>query len=73
MPQLAAFGKALPAGYRMQIGGDAGFKQQAGFANLVRVLIISIIGIYAAFALLAVRQRGETVLGSLRPRYALPE
>ena len=50
MPQLAAFEKTLPAGYRMQIGGEQA-KQQAGFANLVRVLIISIIGIYAALLL----------------------
>jgi hypothetical protein len=30
MPQLAAFHKALPAGYRMQIGGEQA-KQGAGF------------------------------------------
>jgi multidrug efflux pump subunit AcrB len=50
MPQLAAFQKAMPAGYRMQIGGEQA-KQEAGFANLVRVLIISILGIYAALLL----------------------
>ena len=50
MPQLTAFQKTMPAGYRMQIGGEQA-KQEAGFANLVRVLIISIIGIYAALLL----------------------
>ncbi len=50
MPQLTAFEKTLPAGYRMQIGGEQA-KQESGFANLVKVLIISIIGIYAALLL----------------------
>jgi multidrug efflux pump subunit AcrB len=50
MPQLTAFQKAMPAGYRMQIGGEQA-KQEAGFANLSKVLIISIIGIYAALLL----------------------
>ncbi len=50
MPQLTAFEKTLPAGYRMQIGGEQA-KQEAGFANLSKVLIISIIGIYAALLL----------------------
>ena len=50
MPQLTAFQKTLPAGYRMQIGGEQA-KQEAGFANLTRVLIISILGIYAALLL----------------------
>jgi multidrug efflux pump subunit AcrB len=50
MPQLTAFEKTLPAGYRMQIGGEQA-KQEAGFANLTRVLLISILGIYAALLL----------------------
>lgn len=50
MPQLTAFQKTLPAGYRMQIGGEQA-KQEAGFSNLTRVLIISILGIYAALLL----------------------
>jgi multidrug efflux pump subunit AcrB len=50
MPQLTAFQKALPAGYRMQIGGEKA-KQDAGFSNLSRVLLISIVGIYAALLL----------------------
>ena len=50
MPQLEAFGRNLPPGYRMQIGGERA-KQQDGFANLVNVLIISMIGIYAALLL----------------------
>ena len=50
MPQLTAFQKTMPAGYRMQIGGEQA-KQEAGFANLARVLVISILGIYAALLL----------------------
>jgi multidrug efflux pump subunit AcrB len=50
MPELTASEKALPAGYRMQIGGEKA-KQEAGFANLTRVLVISILGIYAALLL----------------------
>jgi len=50
MPQLGAFEKTLPAGYRMQIGGEQA-KQEAGFADLGRVLAISILGIYAALLL----------------------
>jgi multidrug efflux pump subunit AcrB len=50
MPQLTTFRKDLPAGYRMQIGGEQA-KQEAGFANLARVLLISILGIYAALLL----------------------
>jgi multidrug efflux pump subunit AcrB len=46
-PWLAAFQKNLPPGYRMQIGGEKA-KQQTGFANLVTVLAISILGIYGA-------------------------
>jgi multidrug efflux pump subunit AcrB len=37
----------MPPGYRMEIGGERA-KQQSGFANLVIVLGISIVGIYAA-------------------------
>jgi len=46
-PQLAEFNKHMPPGYRMQIGGERA-KQQSGFANLTSVLMISILGIYAA-------------------------
>jgi multidrug efflux pump subunit AcrB len=46
-PWLAEFQKNLPPGYRMQIGGEKA-KQQTGFANLVTVLAISILGIYGA-------------------------
>jgi len=49
-PALAAFEKNLPPGYRMQIGGEKA-KQQAGFANLAKVLVISMLGIYAALLL----------------------
>ena len=37
----------MPPGYHMQIGGEKA-KQQSGFANLTAVLMISILGIYAA-------------------------
>ena len=50
MPRLQEFGRQMPAGYRMEVGGEQA-KQQAGFANLVRVLIISMLGIYAALLL----------------------
>jgi multidrug efflux pump subunit AcrB len=50
MPRLTAFEKTMPAGYRMQIGGERA-KQQSGFANLAKVLIISLLGIYAALLL----------------------
>ena len=46
-PQLTEFQKHVPPGYRMQIGGEKA-KQQSGFANLESVLMISILGIYAA-------------------------
>ena len=46
-PQLTEFQKHMPPGYRMQIGGEKA-KQQSGFANLESVLMISILGIYAA-------------------------
>jgi multidrug efflux pump subunit AcrB len=46
-PQLTGFERNMPPGYRMQIGGESA-KQQSGFANLTSVLMISILGIYAA-------------------------
>lgn len=50
LPQLTGLAKNLPAGYRLQIGGER-TKQQAGFANLAKVLLISLLGIYAALLL----------------------
>ena len=50
MPRLTEFERHMPAGYRMQIGGERA-KQQSGFANLMKVLIISMLGIYAALVL----------------------
>jgi len=50
MPQLTAFEKTLPGGYRLQIGGEQA-KQEAGFADLGKVLLISILGIYGALLL----------------------
>lgn len=47
MTQLTFFGKTIPPGYRMEIGGERA-KQQSGFANLAQVLAISLLGIYAA-------------------------
>ncbi len=49
-PQLAEFQKNMPPGYRMVIGGEQA-KQSAGFANLAMVLVISVLGIYAALLL----------------------
>ena len=49
-PRLTEFQKHMPPGYRMQIGGEQA-KQQSGFANLTTVLLISIVGIYAALLL----------------------
>ena len=49
-PQLEAFERNLPPGYRM-IGGGERAKQEDGFANLVKVLLISMIGIYGALLL----------------------
>jgi multidrug efflux pump subunit AcrB len=40
----------MSPGYRLQIGGEQA-KQQSGFANLSTVLVISILGIYAALLL----------------------
>jgi multidrug efflux pump subunit AcrB len=50
MPQLQAFERKLPPGYRMTIGGEKA-KQQSGFLNLAQVLLISILGIYTALLL----------------------
>jgi multidrug efflux pump subunit AcrB len=50
LPRLIEFQKTMPPGYRMQMGGEQA-KQQSGFANLTSVLIISIVGIYAALLL----------------------
>ena len=50
MPELTAFGKTIPPGYRMEIGGERA-KQQSGFANLAQVLAISLLGIYGALLL----------------------
>lgn len=50
MPQLTAFEKSLPPGYRMEFGGERA-KQQTGFANLAEVLAISLFGIYGALLL----------------------
>ncbi len=47
LPQLKQFEKNMPPGYRMVIGGEKA-KQDEGFANLVTVLVISLVGIYAA-------------------------
>ena len=49
-PQLTQFRRSMPAGYRMEIGGEQA-KQQDGFANLVKVLLISLLGIYGALLL----------------------
>ena len=49
-PQLTQFRRRMPAGYRMEIGGEQA-KQQDGFANLVKVLLISLLGIYGALLL----------------------
>jgi multidrug efflux pump subunit AcrB len=48
--RLADLQKTMPPGYRMQIGGEQA-KQQTGFTNLVTVLAISVLGIYAALLL----------------------
>jgi multidrug efflux pump subunit AcrB len=49
-PQLAEFQKKMPVGYRLEIGGEQA-KQQSGFANLAKVLVISLLGIYGALLL----------------------
>jgi multidrug efflux pump subunit AcrB len=50
MPKLNEFERNLPAGYRMELGGERA-KQQSGFLNLTKVLAISLAGIYAALLL----------------------
>jgi multidrug efflux pump len=47
LPKLQAFQKNLPPGYQLRIGGERA-KQLEGFANLSRVLVISLAGIYLA-------------------------
>ena len=47
LPALMEFQKTLPAGYKMQIGGEKA-KQTQGFANLVVVMLVMIFGIYMA-------------------------
>ena len=49
-PQLREFERNLSPGYRMILGGEKA-KQQSGFLNLAQVLLISILGIYAALLL----------------------
>jgi multidrug efflux pump subunit AcrB len=46
-PQLDELQRELPPGYRLIIGGENA-KQKDGFLNLAVVLLISIVGIYAA-------------------------
>jgi multidrug efflux pump subunit AcrB len=47
LPRIEALQKALPAGYRLEIGGE--FEEQVkGFKNLATVLVISIALIYLA-------------------------
>jgi multidrug efflux pump subunit AcrB len=50
MLRLREFERRLPPGYRMEIGGELA-KQQTGFKNLTRVLLISLVGIYVALLL----------------------
>ncbi len=50
LPNLQELERTLPPGYRIQISGERA-KQQQGFANLVVVLVISVIGIYFALLL----------------------
>jgi multidrug efflux pump subunit AcrB len=50
MPKLQEFERALPPGYRIIIGGEQA-NQKDGFLNLAEVLVISILGIYAALLL----------------------
>jgi len=50
MPRLHEFERHLPPGYRIEIGGEMA-KQRTGFGNLARVLVISLLGIYAALLL----------------------
>ncbi|MBX7187755.1 MAG: efflux RND transporter permease subunit [Vicinamibacteria bacterium] len=48
--RLREFERDLPPGYRMQIGGEKA-KQEEGFDNLAVVLLVSMLGIYAALLL----------------------
>jgi multidrug efflux pump subunit AcrB len=50
MPQLREFERQMPPGYRMIIGGEQA-NQKSGFLNLAQVLLISLVGIYAALLL----------------------
>jgi multidrug efflux pump subunit AcrB len=50
MPRLAQFQKTLPAGYRMEIGGERE-EQVKGFKNLAIVMLISVTLIYLALVL----------------------
>jgi multidrug efflux pump subunit AcrB len=47
IPQLKQLQRSLPAGYRIDIGGEYD-KQQRGFANLSQVLAISVAAIFLA-------------------------
>ena len=51
MPRLNEFSRHLPPGYRIPNLSGEEAKQKAGFANLAKVLIISMLGIYAALLL----------------------
>ena len=50
LPAIQAIERTLPIGYRLEVGGEQA-KQQTGFANLVRVLLISLVAIYGALIL----------------------
>ena len=50
MPKLREVERNLPPGYQMILGGEQA-KQSSGFLNLAEVLLISILGIYAALLL----------------------
>jgi multidrug efflux pump subunit AcrB len=49
-PALKQLERNLPAGYRIQLGGEKA-KQSQGFGNLAVVLLISVFGIYIALLL----------------------
>src|SRR6185295_13817475 len=48
--EIAALGKDLPPGYRVEIGGEEE-EQKKGFGNMTMVMIISIVCIYVALVL----------------------
>jgi multidrug efflux pump subunit AcrB len=50
MPGIQDIEKTMPAGYRLEIGGEQA-KQVTGFANLAQVLLISLVAIYGALVL----------------------